>query len=363
MWAGVAHVWLGVSYILPFHAILFSVDALGSRALFVFSAAYFGPCLAATFVLAVAPLRAVPPAARVLVAYVLFAVALVTFAGLLQTGAPLWLYGFVVCWVGALDGVAQSTMLSLAAAGEPTRVRQMLLGNAVAGAAVGCLKMAVKASLLQDTRLASSVFFVLCAALMGATVPVYLAVAPADASAGPPPAAEAGRHASAAALAEMAPYPLLTFGCFLSTLVVFPGIASEFAAAVVPRAWVSVLMLQAFNLGDLAGRALAGAEGPARLLLRDARVTGACVGLRVALLLPLFVLALPAVGVIRLEAVPLLGLFLFGLSGGLLVSLCMSAGAAKARDKQLAGAVLTFVALSGLFLGSLVSFAIGALLN
>ncbi len=92
-------------------------------------------------------------------------------------------------------------------------------------------------------------------------------------------------------------------------------------------------------------------------------MTGACVGLRVALLLPLFVLALPAVGVIRFELVPLVGLFLFGVSGGLLVSLCMSAATAKARDKNLAGAVLTFVALSGLFLGSVVSFAIGAVIN
>jgi hypothetical protein len=81
------------------------------------------------------------------------------------------------------------------------------------------------------------------------------------------------------------------------------------------------------------------------------------------LLLPLFVLALPAVGLIRFELVPLLGLFLFGLSGGLLVSLCMSAATDKAKDKHLAGAVLTFVALSGLFLGSVVSFGIGAIIN
>jgi hypothetical protein len=147
MAAALAHVWLGVSYVLPFHAILFSVDVVGPRALFLFSTCYFGPCLAACFVLAAVPgpLRVAPPSLRVLIAYVLFAVALLTFGGLLQSpGTPLWLYGFVVAWVGALDGVAQSTMLSLASTQAPARVRQMLLGNAVAGVAVGCLKMAVK---------------------------------------------------------------------------------------------------------------------------------------------------------------------------------------------------------------------------
>jgi hypothetical protein len=148
MAAALAHVWLGVSYILPFHAILFSVDVVGPRALFVFSTCYFGPCLAACFVLAAAPgpLRVAPPSLRVLIAYALFAVALLTFGGLvyMSPGPPLWLYGFVVAWVGALDGVAQSTMLSLASTQAPVRVRQMLLGNAVAGVAVGCLKMAVK---------------------------------------------------------------------------------------------------------------------------------------------------------------------------------------------------------------------------
>ncbi len=105
---------------------------------------------------------------------------------------------------------------------------------------------------------------------MAATVPVYRAVAPPDAFILAETSGELDRHASMAALSDMAPHPLLTFLCFLSTLVVFPGIASEFVAALLPRSWVSLLMLMAFNTGDLVGRSLAGAERVSAPLLKVA---------------------------------------------------------------------------------------------
>lgn len=361
-WAGVAHVWLGVSYILPFHAILFSVDVLGSSSMFAFTVAYFGPCMVACFMLAAIPrqLSSVPPRARIVVSYALFAVALLFFAALLQDErAPLWLYGVVVCSVGILDGFAQSTVIGFASAGSQERVRQVLLGNAVAGVAVAALKVVVKASLLQNTRLASTVFFGICAALMLGTIGVHWSVSHPDETACEMESAPGSRSLGMMTLGEMSPHALLIFLCFFSTLTIYPGVASEFSSSVIPKTWISVLMLSSFNAGDLAGRSLVGSERMGRPLLRDWRVNGACVAARVVMLAPLFVLALPAVGVIRFELVPLAALFLFGLTGGFLASLNMTAATELARDKQLAGAVLTFVALLGLFGGSLAAFGIG----
>jgi hypothetical protein len=159
-------VWLGVSYVLPFHCILFSVDVLGGDKLFFFTVAYFFPCLLSSAWLVARPLSSEATLFVTCFAYGAFFLCLTFFALLLfGSSVSMWLLLLLVGVAGGVDGIAQSSVLSLAAH-DARHIRLVLVGNAAAGLSVSALKILVKGALVSNSRLAAVIFTLICAALM-----------------------------------------------------------------------------------------------------------------------------------------------------------------------------------------------------
>jgi hypothetical protein len=119
------------------------VDAVGADRLFAFTVVYFCPCLLASALLVFVPMIAsLSLLYRIFFSYGTFFLSLSFFAFLISRPVlpPDWILLLVVGVIGLVDGLAQSSILSMGAHNE-THMRQILLGNAIAGLAVSMLKI------------------------------------------------------------------------------------------------------------------------------------------------------------------------------------------------------------------------------
>jgi hypothetical protein len=203
----------------------------------------------------------------------------------------------------------------------------------------------VKLALLSNLLLSSAVFALISAFLMLFTGAVFFRVHRPDEQLAL--LVETAPHRGA--LRDLMPTPLLAAFLFWSTLLVFPGLASEVKGVVLPHGWVAIVMLSSYNTGDFVGR-LAGLLWPRSV---SWRVFAALAVARVVCCAPVVLLSSLHM-VADLFAVPTL--FIFGVSGGWLAS--SLGGDVSKQPAATTGSVLTMSILVGLFAGSLTSFAI-----
>ena len=153
---------------------------------------------------------------------------------------------------------------------------------------------------------------------------------------------------------------------YLVTLSVFPGVISEAQSAPLGD-WYPVLQIACFNFCDTIGKILSSRHQlvsyePSSKFTRVALVT-----LARFLLMPIFIICAAPLSdpLIQSEIVLFLATGLLGLTGGYIGTTAMMLGPdlVSPREKELAGTIMAFCLLSGLGLGTAVSFLFGYLIH
>lgn len=160
---------------------------------------------------------------------------------------------------------------------------------------------------------------------------------------------------------------LCVFGVFVACLSCFPGLTTSLVSTSWRLgSWFPLVLVAAFNVGDLAGKSLPALPSLARLVRRPTLPW--CV-LGHSCYVFLFVLMLKPASLpplLRGDAFPLLVSLSFGVSTGFLGCVCLNLAAdhpslAKQADKERAGIVSSFCLMMGLSVGSVSGLAIRSL--
>ena len=232
------------------------------------------------------------------------------------------------------------------------------------GLAVSALKICVRLALVADLRAASLIFTIICSFAMLVTMGLFYYFHRNEELEEDEEEQGGGGATSLHVMLSMRsvfPIPALCFVLFWSTLLVFPGLASEAgggdsSGALIPAAWSSTLMLSAFNFGDFCGR-LVGLMKPSQVDWK------AVLGLIATRLLLCGTLVLLSSLRVIVDLVGLAALVVFGISGGWLAStLGGEAQNEHGKTATTSGALLTLAILLGLFGGSLTAFALNKLI-
>lgn len=383
-----AFLYLGSSYLIPFHALLLTVDFFDLfnkdwHVPFLFSVIYFIPNMAIMLLLVFFFRENLK--IKIVASYVGFTVILIVFPVMLLLSPSYISFIALSILIGCCDAVAQSSVVGYACylpypfggkENENHWVRMILLGNACSGVVVAIIKIVIKASarsddILESVRLSSTIFLAVSSVLMLFTAFLFLML----------PRIEVIRicleHAvkrekedqdsqisGKEALSKLSGtwevlkvvklHVVLTIVTFALTLFIYPGIASEFASSgMIPKDWISVVMLTSFNCGDLVGRLSTNYFPTVKNKVLNA---GLCLSRLV--FAPIFFLCLPSIAIVRQELVPLGLLFLFGLSGGFCgtINVSMAPALVSQQNKEIVGNIMSFSILFGLASGAFLSF-------
>jgi len=284
---------------------------------------------------------------------------------------------------GVGDAIVQGSMYGMASLFPPVYSQALQNGNGVAGVVACILRIVTKLSLPETTsglRISTLIYFIISAFIMLLCIISYTLLVRLPFSKfylelkNPQPDLELSSlgkellsdpkemlilEDEGVVNIRMILYKIWKMGfalvlVFFVTLLGFPGMITDIPAPSLPDDWFPIILITVFNCFDFVGKML-----PLKFdwkfgekwlyLLATSRV----------IFIPLFIFCI-RVQVLQEEVIPMIIVALFGVTNGYLGATLMMNGPTKVnpQEKEVAGNIMAFFLVSGLALGSALSYIV-----